>query len=82
MYEQSLNRHGIPSWLAQDPDRQFMVDEVNDLAEAVFEEADVEGRKGGGLGYGVRLVVLDKGPKPDPSHRGQDGDESLENTRV
>lgn len=57
--EDSLNPLGIPSWKAQDPERTWVVDEVNDLAMAALDEAQAEMRRGGGDNYGVRLAVAE-----------------------
>lgn len=65
VHDQSLNEAGIPSWLARDPERRFVVDEVVDGALAVLDEARDEMGRGGGKNYGVRLVVVESDhPKP------------------
>ena len=60
-YEQQLGPHGIPSWLAQNPERVFEIDEVVDGAQAALDEAQEEYQRGGGPGHGVQLVVVDQG---------------------
>lgn len=38
VYERSLNAVGIPSWIAQDPEREWVPDEVVDGAMAALEK--------------------------------------------
>jgi len=61
MYESSLNDLGYPSWIAQDPDRKFVLDEITDETVALLEKA----QKTEQLNPGVRLRVVDKGPIED-----------------
>lgn len=64
--QDALNTVGIPSWVARDPERHFMVDEVVDGALAVLDEAQREMSKAGGDNDGVRLVVVETDrPHPD-----------------
>lgn len=59
VYEDSLNPMGIPSWIARDPERSWVPDEIVDGSLAVLEEARDEMSKGQGKNYGVRLVVVE-----------------------
>ncbi|GAA1992934.1 hypothetical protein GCM10009718_33320 [Isoptericola halotolerans] len=62
--EQSLNAHGIPSWVAQDPDRIFDVDEVVDHAAALVEDTQAEYASNPTADtHGLRITVQDKGPR-------------------
>lgn len=63
--EQSLNAHGIPAWIAQDPERKFAVDEVVDQAAAVLEEVQEEYQRGQNDQKGLRLVLVDQGRRGD-----------------
>lgn len=74
VYEASLNSQGIPAWVAQDPERRWTIDEIVDESMAVLEEAqDGYGKKGTPKQPGLRLVVVEKPPKPkpDPSPLGE-----------
>lgn len=64
-YESQLGPHGHPSWISQDPERQFAVDEVVDQAQAALDEAHEEYGCGKGPGKGVHLIVIDQGKRPD-----------------
>lgn len=66
MYEASLNEHGIPRHLAEDPERRFAVDEVVDHAAAAMEEAREEYKRGDNVSHGLRLVVVDQGVRKKP----------------
>lgn len=63
-YEEALGSHGIPTWLSQDPERVFEVDEVVDHAAAALDEAREEYERGKGSNHGLRLIVVDRGPRP------------------
>jgi hypothetical protein len=58
-YERSLNSLGMPDWIALDPEREWVIDEVGiDKAAAVLEEAHEEYRKGQSQAKGLRLAVV------------------------
>lgn len=59
-YESSLNRLGIPSWVARDPDRRFVVDEIVDQSLAVLEEAQAEASGGDTPQHGLLLAVVEQ----------------------
>jgi len=66
VYDAALNAQGIPSWIAQDPDRQWTVDEVVDNAAAALDAAREEYERGQGKNHGLRLVVVEKpSARPD-----------------
>lgn len=60
-YEKGLTSDGLPWYVASDPEREFVLDELVDEAAAVREEAEAEYRKGNNVSPGMRLVVLDRG---------------------
>jgi hypothetical protein len=60
-YEQSLNSAGVPSWIAQDPERKFAVDEVVDFALETLESTQEDYQRGGTNQKGLRLVLVDQG---------------------
>jgi hypothetical protein len=63
-YERSLNAHGIPSWIAQDGDQRFGVDEVMDHAARLVEttQADYASNENADT-HGLRVVVAHLGPR-------------------
>lgn len=65
-YEQSLGSHGFPSWIAEDPERVFEIDEKVDHAQAALDEAREEYQRGDNVAPGLQLVLIDQG-KPDRS---------------
>lgn len=70
LYRQdALNLVGVPSWIARDPERHFVVDEVVDGALAVLDEAQDEMSHGGGKNYGVRLTVIETDQPTSPAER-------------
>jgi hypothetical protein len=60
MYEGSLGEHGLPTWIAQDPHRKFVIDEIEDEAQAVLDAARKDN-----LNPGVQLRIVDAGPLDD-----------------
>lgn len=66
-YESSLNQVGLPSWIARDEDRRFVVDELMDHSLATYEQAVEEYERGKSDTKGLQLVVLDEGPRTQPS---------------
>lgn len=64
-HQDSLNGIGIPTWIAQDPTREFVVDEVVDGAMAALDEAREEYGRSEGKNYGLQLLVVEKAQQPD-----------------
>lgn len=81
VHDDSLNELGIPSWIARDPQRSWMLDEVNDLAMAELEAGREEMGGGKGKNFGVRLTVVQSdqphSAKVAPAEPKVPGDESL-----
>lgn len=80
VYEQSLNDVGLPSWIARDPARRFVIDEVVDGSLAALDEGRDEMSKGGGKNYGVRLVVVEA-DEPTPLTDSQPVEQQVQRTR-
>lgn len=59
-HQDSLNPLGIPTWIAQDATREFVVDETVDGAMAALDEAREEYSRGEGKNYGLQLLVVEK----------------------
>ena len=62
-YEGSLNEVGVPSWVARDPGREWVLDEVVDLTMAALEEGRDEMSRSEVPQRGVRLTVVER-PRP------------------
>jgi len=56
-YEGSIGDHGLPTWIAQDPHRKLMIDELTDEASALLENAQKDAQPAPGL----RFRVIDGG---------------------
>lgn len=66
-YEASLNQQGIPSWIAQDTDRVWDVDEVIDNVASALGRAQKEYQGNEHVDPGLRLVPIEKPAKRSTS---------------
>lgn len=72
-HEDSLNDQGVPAWIAQDPDREWTIDEIVDHPAAALEEAREEYQRGEGKNHGLHLIVVEKARPQELSAPGDDG---------
>ena len=61
---------GIPSWIAQDPEREWLPDETIDNPVKTLDTYREELRKGQGESAGLRIVIREK---PKRSVAGEPG---------
>lgn len=62
-YERSLNKHGIPWWIAQDPGQDFTPKEILDYAAARFDTHVEESAKGEGSKAGLSIAIVHTGAR-------------------
>lgn len=67
LYDASLNEHGVPAWIAQDPDRVWEPDDVVDHVSRVIEtyRADIPDNE---QNRGLRVMAREVRSRQDRSN--------------